>query len=98
MDREEIAHLRKVYLEQMDTRDRFAIMQALPDRSWEAIHHMIAKLGINPGKGRGSGGGVHFKRGQIEHITLSWRDIQWLQQGSLTYKSISLNEVGWSSL
>jgi hypothetical protein len=95
--KEELSLLQKVYLEQKDTRDRFAIMQALPDRSWEAIHHMIANLGINPGKGHGKGGGVHFKRGQLEHIALSWKDMQWLQQNSLTYKSISLNEVGWSS-
>ena len=93
---EEIALLQKVYLEHKDTRDRYVIMQALPDRSWRAIHHAIANLGINPGKGQGCGRGVHFKRGQLEHDALSWNDRQWLQQTGLTYKSISLNEVGWS--
>jgi len=95
---EELALLQKVYLAQKDTRDRFVIMKTLPDRSWRAIHHVIANLGINPGKGQGRGRGVHFKRGQIEYDALSWNDIQWLQQSSLTYKSISLNEVGWTQL
>jgi DNA invertase Pin-like site-specific DNA recombinase len=94
---EEVALLKAVFLEGKDTRDRFVIMRALPDRSWRAIYHMIANLGMNPGNGRGRGGGLRFKREQLEHNTLSWRDIQWLRESGLTYKSISSNEVGWSS-
>ena len=94
---EELVVLQTVYLEQKDTRDRFVIMQALPDRSWRAIHHAIATLGINPGKGQGKGAGVHFKRGQLEYDALSWNDVQWLQQSGLAYRSISLNKVGWTS-
>jgi len=94
---EEIALLQKIYLEQMHTRDRFGIMQALPNRSWRAIKHMIDDMGMNPWKGQGTGVGLRFKREQIEHEALSWNDIQWLKKSGLTYKSLCSSEVGWSS-
>ena len=94
---EELSLLQLTYDDHKETKDRFVLMQALPDRSWRSIHHMIANLGMNPGKGRGKGNGIRFKREQIEHSALSWKDMQWLKENGLTYKSISLNQVGWLS-
>lgn len=91
---EELERLKTVYPGQ---RERLVIMQALPDRSWRAIRHMADSLGITAGKGLGKGKGIRFEKGQLEFDALSWNDMQWLQQSGLTYKSISLNEVGWSS-
>jgi hypothetical protein len=89
---EEIIRLQEMY---PGASNRLALMQAFPNRSWRAIHHMMVNLSLNPGKGLGKGRGTRFKRGELEELHLSWRDICWLQEAGLTAKSISLNEVGW---
>lgn len=92
----ELQTLQRNYHEQQETRDRLLLMQALPNRSWRAIHHMLKNLGLNAGNGQGKGKGIRSLRGQLEHNVLSWHDMQWLEESGLSYKSISLNEIGWS--